>query len=64
MTNEPISAVEISFSGRSWSVASTLSATASSAATLTGRFSQALSIPEMSFCRSNRSRLESFLTTM
>jgi hypothetical protein len=64
MTNAPISAVGISFSGRSWSIDSTLSATRSMAATLTGRFSQALSSPAMSFCRSNRSRLPSFLITM
>ncbi len=60
----PTSAVAISFSGRSCSVASTRSATASSAATLTGRFSQALSRPPISFSREKRSRVPSFFTTM
>ena len=59
-----MAAVGISFSGRSCSVTSTRSATASSAAALTGRFSQALSSPATSFCRSNRSRVPSFFTTM
>ena len=36
MTNAPMSAVAISFSGRSWRVASTRLAITSSAATLTG----------------------------
>src|SRR5262249_48911806 len=64
ITNPPISAVAISFSGRSCSVASTRSATASSAATLTGRFSQAFNRPLTSFWRSKRSRVPSFFTTM
>ena len=34
------------------------------AATHTGRFSHALSSPAISFCRSNRSRVPSFFTTM
>src|SRR5207245_11592397 len=45
MTKLPMSAVAISFSGRSCNVASTRSATPSSAATLTGRFSHALRRP-------------------
>ena len=53
----------ISRSGFSCS-APRLSAIASSAATRTGRFSHALSRPATSFCRSNRSRRPSFLTTM
>ena len=64
MTKLPISAVAISFSGRSCSVASTRSAIVSSAATLTGRFSHAFRSPCTSFCRSNRSRVPSFFTTM
>ncbi len=64
ITNAPMSAVAISFSGRSCSVASTRSATLSSAATLTGRFSHAFSNPLINFCRSNRSRVPSFFTTM
>ena len=35
-----------------------------SAVTLTGRFSHAFSMPAISFCRSKRSRLPSFFTTM
>jgi hypothetical protein len=34
------------------------------AAMLTGRFSQAFRSPATSFCRSNRSRVPSFLMTM
>ena len=39
-------------------------AVTAAAETLTGRFSHALSMPPISFCRSNRSRLPSFFTTM
>src|SRR3989338_3283079 len=64
MTNAPMSAVAISFSGRSCSAPSTRSAIASRPAALTGRLSHALSRPATSFCRSNRSRVPSFFTTM
>jgi alpha-beta hydrolase superfamily lysophospholipase len=43
---------------------STAPGPSTSAATRTGRFSHALSSPPTSFCRSNRSRRPSFLTTM
>jgi hypothetical protein len=45
-------------------VASTLSATPSIEAMLTGRFSHAFNRPAMSFWRSKRSRVPSFLITM
>src|SRR4030095_2448003 len=64
ITNAPTSSVLISRSGLSCSADSTRSAIASSDATLTGRFSHALSSPASSFCRSNRSRLPSFLITI
>ena len=54
----------ISFSGRSWSMASTRSARASTAATDTGRFSHAFNMPDVIFRRSNRSLVPSFFTTM
>ena len=64
MTTAPTCSVEISLSGRSCREDSTRLAIASRSATLTGRFSQAFSMPAMTFSRSKRDRDPSFLTTM